>query len=299
MQSEKSLAELNNNENDLNTDILVGKPDEVVSGTIMKETACNPFYNVSNMEVYRDFIQHPVLLTNYVWTPTTATPTVITSDLFKSLLAHAPAQLRNKYANVWRVSTKLRITVVVQGAAQMAGQLVLSAWPSALAPNTNIASTQRVLGINKVNSRIVPHLLIDPSQNKSYVLDLPNVSTTGFYEPRATSKYVEGSWLLRITPYTKLFSGTDTSVDISVNVYASFLEPSFEGLTMTPLSESIKYKPLSSLVEIESKPWALLANFPRTDVALAITALGFDSISTKLDNGLYLIDSDTAHHSLY
>lgn len=177
---------------------------------------------------FTDFISQPVKVFHHAWTGASV-KTLLTHNLFETWKTLAPVSIKNKFANLLYCRGTIRLTVVVQGASQMCGQYVLSAYPN---PSYNFSwdtDTTYLDGASVPNSRIVPHVVIDPSKSGTYTLDLEMMSPTGWYE---LARHQGGSYRVIGLPLVPLGTGTENAVDISICVYASFVDADFQGKTV-------------------------------------------------------------------
>ena len=85
---------------------------------------------------FEDFVSQPVRVHHMTWTGVTPQTTVVTEDLFSLWKSTAPVEIQRKFDNLFYGRGTLRLTVVVQGASQMCGQLVISAYPRPRYPTT-------------------------------------------------------------------------------------------------------------------------------------------------------------------
>jgi hypothetical protein len=181
---------------------------------------------------YEDFIQHPLLLSHYHWTPT-STASVLYTDLFATYLATASANpLGYKLNNFRFISGDLKITVVVQGMPFAQGLLLLAFDPTPIPSGktkTGSIATNVQPPPQKVRGRYLPHILVDPSKSQTYELVLKCPTVWGVWD-RAQSL---GSYSLSIIPYNALGSGTSTAPAIGLCIYASLVNPVMTGISYT------------------------------------------------------------------
>lgn len=177
---------------------------------------------------FKKYLTHPVLLSHVTWGAAGFADTIITNDLIAFYFATAPTPLKNKLENLYFVSGVFRLRIVVQGAAQAAGQMAICAYPTPKFDRNQVFNTARPF--TKCNRRIVPHCIVDPSKSETYEIDLPVVSPTGYYPVTKNGLQTYGSYILERSVFTSLISGTATTPTVSVCIYGSFVDPTFSGL---------------------------------------------------------------------
>jgi len=176
------------------------------------------------------YVDHPVLINHLVWDGTTAS-SVLTVDVLDSYRLQAPASIKAKYSNLGYFTADLKIKVVVQGTAQAFGQMVLAFYPYMIDTNPAreavILDRYDVFGV--VNSKIVPHIVIDPSKTMTYELVLKCPTPSGYYS--FSPYYSQGSYQLSRWIINPMGSGTATAATANVCVYMSLDNVSLDGLT--------------------------------------------------------------------
>jgi hypothetical protein len=124
---------------------------------------------------------------------------------------------------------KIRIKMVVQGQPFAFGQIVASFHPNV--KMQAVVATQS--GINATsslcNTKIVPHVVIDPSKTETYEIDLPICTPNGFFSLKSPNF---GSYLVKLTVFNPLGSGTATTPTMGFCMYMSLIDPVFEGITL-------------------------------------------------------------------
>jgi hypothetical protein len=225
-----SLAEFNVNDNSQTVTTQLGDNAQILQDYMNTESAvrARPSQGQDATSDFTKYLDHPVQLFHFDWSPTTIS-SELTGDLVSAYIAAAPTQFKQKLQNFMYFKATLRLKVVVQGMPFAAGQLVLSAYPRVNSPMIGTVQTV-VLVQSAVNSKIVPHIIVDPSKTETYELDLPVCTPGGYYS--AIAAYHQGSYTLQSLVFNTLFSGTATSPLASVCVYASLVDPQFEGLTV-------------------------------------------------------------------
>lgn len=210
----------------------------------------------STISDFKDFLTHPVKISHTSWDGTTADAN-LTKNLVLFYVAALPTSMAKKLANMFYFRAKLKITIVVQGAAQAYGQMNF-----AFTPNVNLpfeGSNVNTLTVAKHNCRIVPHITIDPSKNNTYEIVLPMVSPTGFYQVLNDSLN-HGSYRADMFVINKIRSGTAVAPTVNVCVYMSLVDPQFEGLTLLT-SNDFEQEKVSDVVGSVSYLSAMVAPF--------------------------------------
>lgn len=169
------------------------------------------------------------------WTSASANATV-TNDLIALWGSLAPTRFKEKLNSFSYFTGTIKLTAVVQGAPQAAGQLVLAAIPN-VGMTGHGTPALYVDFTNRVNLKLSPHLVLDPSKSETYELRLPVPNPGGFYSFNPSYKDA-GSYALQKTVFNTLISGTDVTPTVSVCLYMSIENPVFEGLTIS-LSEDL------------------------------------------------------------
>lgn len=187
--------------------------------------------------LFPSFLQHPVLIYTEPWSSTTATPIVLTTNLLSLYITNAPAAIKNKLKNLYYFRAKIRIKIVVQGQAQCFGQAVMSFFPYPLADITtsecNFSARSITLG-NPVNSKLVPHIILDPSKTETYEIDLPVCAPTGYYSFGVGT----GSYGVVQHVFNPVDTGTAVPGVCHVCVYMSFVDIEMDGLTHTAMTSN-------------------------------------------------------------
>jgi len=188
---------------------------------------------------YEDFIEHPLFLSHYHWTPT-STASVLYTDVFATYLSTASSNpLGYKLNNFRFISGDIKITVVVQGMPFAQGLLLLAFDPTPI-PSGRTSLAPVSINIQpppqKVRGRYLPHILIDPSKSQTYELVLKCPTVWGVWDRAQTL----GSYSLSIIPYNALGSGTSVAPAIGLCIYCSLVNPVMTGITYTSGSLSSK-----------------------------------------------------------
>lgn len=243
-------ADFNTNET-VTSAVKIGDNAQVVESDSFQQidTHFRPTPGNSTNSDFRNFVNHPLKLSHFTWTAASVTTTVST-DLFKDYLALANSnQLGPKLSNFSYAHATLKLKAVIQGQPFAGGQIVLTAEPSVYLTGY-ATSTHDLLGSSKVNAKILPHIVIDPSKTATYELDLPICTPTGFWSMKDTNY---GSYRLTIHNFNTLISGTATVPTVGICIYMSLQDPVLEGLTL-----------LSSAFDGEKKEGGMLSTLVRT-----------------------------------
>jgi len=226
------LAEFNSNSNELATSSKLADNSTVVTDyTMVPSETIQPDFNPRRgVDVFRNFVDHPVLIHHYLWDGVATGSLCLTQNLVRRYFSIAPAQFRAKVNNFYYVRAKIKLTFVVQGAAQCAGMLAFTAYP---APKSGLSTISAITAHDgRVNARIAPHVLIDPSKSETHELILPICTTTGYYDVTSASAGTDlnGSWEIWRRVMVPLITGTANTATVSVCVYMTLMEPEFYGL---------------------------------------------------------------------
>lgn len=182
-----------------------------------------------------------------VTSATTATANVTLDILAFFLSTISGTAMGYKLDNFVYSRSKIKIRIVVQGAPYAAGQIV-----AAFTPNVG-AGTEYTYAVsseapNRINAKIVPNLLLDPSSTQTYELELPICTPTGVWNIAGGTS----SYRFDFVYFNPIFSGTAVAPSVNICTYMAFSTPSFEGLTL-----------LSSDFEVEKKPEGMASSIAR------------------------------------
>jgi len=258
---------------------------------------------------FKEFVDHPVLIYHALWTSATSIFTI--NDLIANyLFTIAGTPMANKLANLSYVHCKIRIKIVVQGQPFAAGQIVFSFTPY-VGMNQYAQTTDGVVTNNKVNCKVVPHLIVDPSKTQSYEVDLPVCTPNNFYSIKSYNNF--GSYTMDAIPFNPLFSGTATAASAGLCVYMSLVDPVFEGLTflsnefenekkgglLSNFARGVgKYSPLLSVVFPEAAPGITLFSKVSNVIGDALSYLGF-SKPQIVDNTTFVLNRFVDNYSQF
>jgi len=158
--------------------------------------------------------------------------------------AAALGPVGKKLENFNFLSADLQLDIVVQGQPFAAGQWVLTARP--YCRPSNIMTASKITSDSMVNSKILPHVVIDPSKTCSYQLVLPCLNHIGVFNLKNTSY---GSYSLTLWEFNALKSGTATTASMTVCIYVSLKNVSAVGTTLLSGSFSKEKTSLSTIVK--------------------------------------------------
>lgn len=176
------------------------------------------------------YLSQPVHVADGSWSPALARGTfsVFNNNLVSAWLSAAPAATAYKMRTFRYLTCDLKVTILVQGSAPAQGQLVAYAVP--LMKNKRADLTKRSFDYDTYNnSRILPHVVIDPSKSATYEINLPMASITGVYDLQNIN--TTGSWGLRWLCYQPLGFGTDTTANVGLVVRVSLVNARVTGRT--------------------------------------------------------------------
>lgn len=219
------------------------------------------------------FVTHPIQVHHMTWSSAT-TNTTISDNLIKTWKdSIATSPLGAKVANFYYCRAVIKLKVVVQGSAYSYGQIRIVATP--LVYNYYDQTTSALpTRFNLINSSIVPHVNIDPSRSETYELRLPVSTVIGKYDLINPSRW--GSYRLECLIVNPIRSGTATAPTVSVCVYMSLEDPSFEGLTCVENVELLSF-------EQEKKSSGIVSSFFTGASVLSEQAKGvFPGFNTEL-----------------
>lgn len=253
MWFEYSLASLNNNTNtgtevsqtganaEVNSDAIPSFQTEVISREILSTENDFPAY-----------LTQPVTIHNMTWVAATAggTDDLCCDNVISAWMAAAPTSTLGKISTFNYMTCDVKLTFIVQGSATAYGQLIFCAIP--VPRPSGYDRTTRFDYISYGNSRILPHVIIDPSQSATYELTLPMASCTGVYNLRDIAS--QGSWEVRSFVLDPLCFGTANVVDVRITVRSTLVNPRLSGRTR-PLGPDPE--------ELSGKPSAVLAGLGR------------------------------------
>lgn len=204
---------------------------------------------------FMEYLTHPTKIAHISWTVTTAY-TVITKDLNGLWFTSQTTLFRNKIANLFYYKGIFRIKVVVQGNPIAAGKVALVFTPRPFAPMIG-TTTHVVAGAQYQNYRVLPHLSLDPSKTATYELDLPVCTPNGWYSNAGGAGH--GSYEMELMVINAMTSGTAVAPTANICVYASLVNPAFQGLTQTLSGAFVKEKKADGLLSTAAKGAAKLA----------------------------------------
>lgn len=286
-----SPAQLNQNNDNFSAESLVGTNSILTDVAAPPVTARAMHFLDDKRDDYRDFVTHQALIHHIDWLTSSTGNVVICGDLMRHYLANLTPQLRNKWNNFSYCRGTIVLRVVVQGAAQMAGQMVVAAYPLPKMP-LNTARNAFYFATS-VNDRIVPHLVVDPSKSETLELRLPIITQTGWYD---LINQDLGSYYLRYNFLTPLFSGTAAAVPVRVCFYVNVEDVELVGRTIAT-GPAMKEQNRTEVVERDPTAW--LGGMLRRGVGIfsrgiavadgVLSALGFSKPQAMLENSTVLV----------
>lgn len=213
---------------------------------------------------FKEFLSHPVKIFHSNYTSATANA-LVTTDIMAFYLTTIAAQpIFNKFKNLTWFKGDIKITAVVQGQPFAAGRIVLVFEPiSKFATTSTLPTIVNVpIKYSYVNSRIMPHITIDPSQSMNHELTLPCYNSVGHFTLKGADA---GSYRMVSQVFNALTSGTAVTPNINVCVYMSFDNIVCEAITMlssnlsTEKAEETKF---STIVSGISEASSYLSGLP-------------------------------------
>jgi hypothetical protein len=279
-----SVSEFNSNQQQTTTDSIGSNAVVLVDQTQVKDESLTRIKpgNFTQSD-FNSFLTHPMKIYHATWTGVTASA-VVTSDVFSTYLSTASTTtIGEKLSKFNYCHAKLRVKVVVQGQPFAAGQIVFSFVPHVTAgPYATPSGMAQTL--NKVNAKIVPHIVVDPSKSETYEILLDPPTPTGFYSIKNTNY---GSYRLEAHAYNAIFSGTATSASATICIYASLQAPSFEGLTLVsaPFEDEKKTDRTLSTIASTVSTASTIGSFLFPPFAPFLTA--FSTVSGAVGDALF------------
>jgi len=238
-QHKISAAELNDNNNTASTTTSIGSNAIVVENDIdVSDMKVSRFgvVGISRSE-FEQYLTHPLIINHQEWTAATASYNVSGNliDLYRATAIASAPKLANKMTGFTYFSADIVLRFVVQGQSFAAGKIVAYAVPRPLISQPELSTVPLVMTVGKVNTMIVPHVEIDPSQVQTLELRLPCLTPTGCYA-FSSALVKTGSWQLGFEVINAIISGTAVAGSMTVCTYMHFENPKFEGLTALALS---------------------------------------------------------------
>lgn len=238
------------------------------------------------VDEYNGYKEHPVLFLATAWTATSITVDV-TEDVFKEFVDVAISSgefVARKLSNFMFVDAVLRVEFVVQGSSVAQGKLVYSFDPTPYPDKQSAGLNTHVFEHRPQRTRcmLIPHVEIDPSESKTYVVELPAPTRYGLYSlarNEAQNSWNLGSYHMRQTVVNALGSGTTTIPDISIAIYMSLVSPKVSSATAEATFT------LTSLVQEKTDPLGgVISGFlnKATDVVDIIAAVTPPAISAPM-----------------
>ncbi len=197
---------------------------------------------------FEQFLTHPIKINHDTWSGSTLLSGVISKDIVRMYLTALPTTYAKKFASMWYFSAIIRIRIVVQGSAQSFGKMYYTFTPRVQNAMTQPAAGA-IVGGQYHNCEIVPHLVVDPSKNATYEIDLPVCTPTGWYQLYNGVNPTHGSYQLERFMLNQILSGTAQAGTCNICMYMSLVNPRFEGLTLGLSSDFVAEKKASDYVQ--------------------------------------------------
>lgn len=181
---------------------------------------------------YEQFLTHPVQILSETWSSATVGGQV-TANLWADYLSIISAlPIGNKLKNFLFADTTLVIKVVVQGAPYAYGQLVYAFDPSPSRVYEETAAAT-FAAPQKVRSKLIPHLAIDPSKDGTYEIRLPAPTINGLFSMKVPDY---GSYTFNRIVFNPIKSGNASVPSVRIVTWMTLENPHFTGLTLTSSS---------------------------------------------------------------
>lgn len=172
-------------------------------------------------EEYHDIINNPVEIGDVTWTVANSDGDTLFDELdILNAFVTNYAPMDRRIQGFHYLEGTIRVTIIVQGAPYAQGRAVFCAVPHG--PHDG-AARYNYMTFN--NARILPHVIVDPSQSATYVLDLPAIGPSGMID-LTRQPY---SWHLRGIVYDHLGSGTTTVPIVDMEVRVTLVNPKLRG----------------------------------------------------------------------
>jgi len=255
-----TLADFNSNTTNSGTTTTVGDNADVLQETAIvspvERFRPSPVGATDHVD-FMEYLTHPTKILHITW-GTTTTNALVTKDLNAAWVAAQTTFFKNKTANLYYYKGVFRIKIVVQGNPIAAGQLAFTFTPRPYAPM--LGTTTHVVASSQMhNFRVLPHLCLDPSKTATYEIDLPVCTPNGWYSNAPSASH--GSYMVEYFVINTMTSGTAVVPSASVCVYASLVNPSFEGLTQTLSGAFTKEKKADGLLSTAAKGISKMASY--------------------------------------
>lgn len=172
-------------------------------------------------EEYDSIIYNPVNITQVTWTQAQNKDTnlIDVPDVVNSMMVYSSV-MENRLRGFFFAEGTLRVSIFVQGMTAAYGRAVLF-----LIPNTKLESGNMYDYDTRVNSRILPHIFIDPSKTDTYSLDVPLIGYDGVMPLSTPFK----SWHAILKVYNALGSGTDMVPQVEIQMRAALVDLKLRG----------------------------------------------------------------------
>lgn len=216
--SEIGTAALNTN-----SDVISGEAENVTVGDVSKvqggEVDVSPILLRRGRELpsnyhFGPYLDHPIVYHPTQWTTASATGAEIhyIDDLYTFYRAQAVGlPLGEKLSRFTYQKGTMRLDVVVQGSAMAMGRLLIAFDPKPKQSLQSDVSETDFMYLTR--AQIVPHIVIDPSQTKTYSMKLPCPTVSGIWNSNL------GSYRLSCQVLAPLGSGTAVTPIVTICYY--------------------------------------------------------------------------------
>ncbi len=284
-----AIADFNaNNNSGVSTEI--GGVTSVVAEASQDVQAGYPRYVdvTSRPSDYKDFANHFVQIDHRTVTSASTVTINVSNNLLSTFMAIiAGNPVGRKLQNLVWSRSKLKVKIVVQGAPYAAGQVVACFTPNVRLSADIATMTTTGSSTNLVNSKIVPHLILDPSKTETYEITLPICTPSGTWYLMDPTEL--GSYKMDFVFFNPIFSGTAVSPVMNICTYMAFDTPSFEAVTALSNDDFVQEKKpgfLSSAAHALAK-YSPLAALPFPQLAPGLTL--FSSAAQGVGDFLYYL----------
>lgn len=168
--------------------------------------------------------------------------------------------LGRKLQNFNYFTSKIRLTFVAQGAPMLYGKMIIYADPRPVDPGRTIPASVMPALPQKCRSQLIPHVVIDPSQTKTYELILDCPTIYGLW----SKKLNLGSYLCGYQIINPLAIGSQgTAPAVSITVYMALVDPKLSVATFTSSDlHASEIKNPSDHVDTFGKAMGVMSSLP-------------------------------------
>lgn len=203
----------------------MGNNAEILAPTLERDNNMERAY-FQDADEQPGMVENTALLGSVLWSPSDPEGTLLMiPNVWNALMGSA--NLAGRAKSFTYATGKIKIIINTQGFAPAYGRMVVMATPS-IATHSYACNA---------NARILPHVIIDPSQTATYELELPLYNNQGVF--RVKNPW---SWDLHAYVYDVLASGTDVANPIRLTIRGALDGVHFVGKTI----------PLSNFVELNN-----------------------------------------------